>query len=140
MRAASAISLALGFGLIGSPVSAACVGSNAFSTCTDDSGNSYSVQRFGNQTFMNGYNAGTGSNWSEHSTTMGNTTYLNGQAGNGNSWNETEQHIGNMEIRSGTDSNGNSFYSTCGPLGCTPRDESLNNSGSEGYSPRQPRE
>jgi hypothetical protein len=83
---------------------------------------------------MNGYNAGTGSNWSEHSMTMGNTTYLNGQASNGNSWNETEQHIGNMEIRSGTDSNGNSFYSACGPWGCTPpRDESLNNSGSEGY-------
>jgi hypothetical protein len=51
---------------------AACFGSSAFSTCSDDYGNSYNVQRFGNQTIMNGYNSQTGSNWSENSMTFGN--------------------------------------------------------------------
>jgi hypothetical protein len=37
------------------PSSAACLGSGSFQTCYDNSGNSYSVQRFGNQTNMNGY-------------------------------------------------------------------------------------
>jgi hypothetical protein len=119
MRTFLAFLLLVGLGWT-APASAACFGSDEFSTCTDDSGNTYDIQRFGNQTDMNGSNAGTGSNWSEHSMTLGDTTYIDGQAANGNSWNETEQHIGNTEIYSGTDSNGNSFYRTCGPGGCSP--------------------
>jgi len=88
MRVASAIYLAFGFGLIASPASATCIGTDAFSTCFDNSGNSYNVQRFGNQTFMNGTNSGTGSTWSQHSTTVGNTTIHEGQT-NGNEWNMT---------------------------------------------------
>jgi hypothetical protein len=131
MRAALAISLALGFGLIGTPVSATCFGSDAFSTCRDDSGNSYTVRRFGNSTWMNGYNPETGSTWSQNSRTIGNTTYHNGET-NGDSWNMTDHRFGSTRTFSGTDSDGNSFYYTCGPSGCTPTpDERLNNSGRE---------
>ena len=37
---------------------------------------------------MNGTNSGTGSTWSQHSTTVGNTTIHEGQT-NGNEWNMT---------------------------------------------------
>jgi hypothetical protein len=79
---------------------------------------SYNIQRFGNQTNMQGYNAGTGNSWSQNSMTLGNSTYINGQASDGSSWNENIQHFGNTTTYSGTDSNGNSFNRTCGPLGC----------------------
>jgi hypothetical protein len=41
--------------------SAGCIGSGSFQTCNDNSGNSYTINRFGNSTTMNGYNAQTGS-------------------------------------------------------------------------------
>jgi hypothetical protein len=72
------------------PSAATCFGSGAFQTCNDNSGNSYTVQRYGNQTNMSGFNAQTGSTWSQHSMTLGNTTYHNGIT-NGNSWNMTDQ-------------------------------------------------
>src|SRR5690554_4138984 len=81
---------------------AACVGSGSFQTCTDNSGNSYSVQRIGNTTITNGYNSNTGSNWSQTSNTIGNTTIHNGTSSNGNNWHGTTQNIGNMQIHSGT--------------------------------------
>jgi len=122
MRAALAISLALGFGLTGSPASATCVGSDAFSTCFDSSGNSYSASASAIQTFMNGSNAVTGSNWSEHAMTMGNTTYLNGQASDGGSWNETEQHIGNMEVNRVYGQPGKQLQSHVRTMGRSPHD------------------
>jgi hypothetical protein len=100
-----------------SDASAACFGSGAFQNCTDNSGNSYTVQRFGNQTIMNGSNGNTGSMWSQHSTTMGNTTIHNGMT-NGDSWHMTDQRVGNMRILNGTDSRGNSFSRTCTQVGC----------------------
>ena len=54
-----------------------CVGSPSFQTCTDASGNSYSVQRFGNTTAVQGRSL-DGSNWSQQTQTIGNTTYQNG--------------------------------------------------------------
>lgn len=96
----------------------ACSGSGNFYTCNDASGNSYNVSKYGNQTQVNGYNYNTGSNWSQHSNTVGNTTYENGTAANGNTWNGTIQKNGNMTTYSGTDSRGNSYYKTCGPAGC----------------------
>src|SRR3712207_6294730 len=88
---------------------ATCFGSGSLQTCSDSSGNSYTVQRFGNQTFMNGSNGQTGSTWSQQSTTLGNTTFHNGQT-NGNSWNMTDQRMGGgMRSLYGTDSSGNSF-------------------------------
>lgn len=101
-----------------SPANAACVGSNSFQTCLDDSGNSYTVQRFGNQTFTNGYNSETGSTWSQNSTTLGDMTFHNGES-NGNSWDMTDQRLGGgMRSYSGTNSRGESFNVLCTPFGC----------------------
>lgn len=97
---------------------AACSGSGNFYNCSDSSGNSYSVQRYGNQTHMQGYNFDTGSSWSQNSTSYGNTTITNGFDADGNSWNMTQQKIGNSTITSGFDSDGNYFSKTCNSYGC----------------------
>jgi hypothetical protein len=94
-----------------------CFGSDAFQTCNDPSGNSYTVQRFGNQTIMSGHNYNTGSTWSQNSTTIGNTTFHNGVT-NGNSWNMTDQHYGSTRSIYGTNSRGDSFSYHCNQFGC----------------------
>lgn len=38
---------------------------------------------------MQGHNSRTGSNWSQQSTTFGNSTMHSGQDANGDSWNST---------------------------------------------------
>jgi hypothetical protein len=91
---------------------AACFGSGAFQTCNDSSGNSYTVNRLGNMTTMQCYIARTGSSWSQNSTTLGNSTYTNGQT-NGHSWNMQQNNFGNIQTYSGTNSRGQSFYHTC---------------------------
>ena len=50
--------------------SAGCFGSDNFKTCTDDNGNTYNVQRYGNTTSIQGSNPGTGSQWNQTSTTI----------------------------------------------------------------------
>lgn len=97
---------------------AACFGSDAFKTCTDDSGNSYNVQKYGNTTNVQGTNAQTGSSWNQTSNTYGNTTHTYGTAANGNSWNSTTRSSPGMSQTYGTDSNGNSFSKTCTQAGC----------------------
>lgn len=82
-----------------------CFGSDNFYTCNDASGNSYTVNKFGNTTMMNGYNANTGSAWNQNSNTLGNTTYINGNT-NGRSWSETITPYSTY----GTDSQGKSYY------------------------------
>jgi len=96
---------------------AGCFGSGSFKTCTDDSGNTYNIQRFGNTTHLDGYSA-NGSHWSQDSSTIGGTTYHNGYSADGNSWNGTTTTIGGSTFHSGTDSNGNSYQSTCNQYGC----------------------
>ena len=91
---------------------AGCVGTNAFSTCNDASGNNYTVNRFGGTTIMNGNNANTGSQWSQNSNTFGNTTTTNGQT-NGQPWNMTRQSFGGTTMYNGTNSAGQSFSYTC---------------------------
>ena len=56
---------AVALALLSAPAAATCFGSGAFQSCFDGSGNSYTVQRFGNSTHVQGYNAGTGSTWSQ---------------------------------------------------------------------------
>lgn len=115
-----AIAALLALPLVGSPVieaEAGCIGSSSFQTCTDSSGNSYTVNRFGNTTQMRGYNRRTGSSWSQRSTTMGGTTFHNGTT-NGRNWNMQQRSFGNMQTYSGSDSRGNSFSYTCGSWGC----------------------
>jgi hypothetical protein len=84
-----------------------CVGTANSYNCYDGrSGNSYNVQKYGNSTYMQGYNAGTGSTWSQQSNTYGNSTYMNGTSSSGSSWNQT---ITPNSVY-GTDSRGN-YYS-----------------------------
>lgn len=113
------VSFALLTALLASgPVSAACFGSDNYYTCTDNAGNSYNVSKFGNSTSVQGYNSGTGSNWSQQSFDYGNSTQTYGTASNGRSWNMQTQTYGGMTTYSGTDSGGNSFYNTCTIYGC----------------------
>lgn len=95
-----------------------CYGSDSYQTCTDSSGNSYNVQRYGNTTNVQGYNDGTGSTWSQSSSTYGNTTYHNGTAANGNSWSGTTSTYGGTTTHQGIDSNGQSYFKTCNSYGC----------------------
>lgn len=110
-----ACSIILSVALV-SPAAAACFGTGSLQTCYDESGNSYSVSRFGNNTIVNGHNSRTGSSWSQQSSTFGNTTYHSGQT-NGQSWNATDQRLGNMRMIYGTDSNGNHFNYSCDAFG-----------------------
>jgi len=103
--------LALTLALAG-PAAATCVGSGRLQICNDDSGNSYTVQRLGNTTYVDGSNP-SGSRWSQESTTIGNTTYHNGTAADGGTWNGTTTRIGNGRYSSGTDSDGNPYSSSC---------------------------
>jgi hypothetical protein len=97
-----------------------CFGSDLFKTCTDQSGNTYQIQKFGNSTYVNGSNPNTGSQWNQQTQKIGNTTFHQGQAGNGQSWNITEQNFGGTKFISGQDSKGNfiscqqsKFLDTC---------------------------
>jgi hypothetical protein len=127
--------------LVAGPVAANCFGTATLKTCTDDSGNTYTVQRLGNTTFVDGYNAQTGSQWSQNTQRVGNISYTTGNDADGNSWSQTTQRLGNTTyqygydsdgnsfngtiqrsssstIYSGTDSSGNSYYKTCTAYGC----------------------
>lgn len=89
-----------------SMASATCTGTGNYRYCTDNSGNSYSINRYGNSTQMQGSNARTGSNWSQQSYRNGNTTQTYGNDSQGNSWSSTSTPTGTF----GTDSSGRSFY------------------------------
>lgn len=96
-----------------------CMGSNTFSTCTDNNGNNYNVQRYGNTTSVQGSNASTGSTWSQNSTTMGNMTRTTGQASNGAAWTENRTELGGGNyVVSGTNSQGQSYSHSCNKFGC----------------------
>ncbi len=97
---------------------ATCVGSGAFQTCSDNSGNNYSVQRYGNTTTVQGHNAQTGNSWNQSSQTIGNTTIHNGTAANGNSWSGTSQSLGGTTFHNGTNSQGQTYQKTCTAYGC----------------------
>lgn len=96
-----------------------CLGGSAIQTCTDNDGNSYQVNRFGNMTTVNGYNARTGSSWNETANTYGNQTVINGTAANGASWNESITNFGNgNRLINGTNSQGQSYSHYCTAYGC----------------------
>ena len=85
---------------------AACYGSANVYSCSDLSGNTYNVQRYGNTTSVQGYNPNTGNSWSQQSYQYGNQTHTYGNASNGNSWSRTDTPYGSY----GTNSNGQPFY------------------------------
>ncbi|MFH7526466.1 hypothetical protein AB2J22_13565 [Aeromonas sp. A5] len=98
--------------------SAECIGSGNLKTCYDSSGNSYTVQKFGDSTYVSGYNSKTGSSWNQDSQKIGNSTFTNGKAANGQSWNSTATKIGDSTIIYGKDSGGKKFSAVCGKYGC----------------------
>jgi hypothetical protein len=106
------------FAALPSLVSANCIGSGSFYTCNDASGNSYTVQRYGNTTSVQGYNSQTGSTWSQDSHSYGNTTQTYGRSATGDSWNSTTIRTPGMSNTFGMDAQGNSFSSTCTSSGC----------------------
>lgn len=99
-------------------VFAQCVGSDAFSTCTDQSGNTYQVQRYGNTTHVNG-TAANGVTWNQTTNTYGNQSHTTGTASNGNTWteNRTDYGNGNYNVQ-GTNSNGEYYSHNCNRFGC----------------------
>lgn len=97
---------------------AECIGTGNLKTCYDDSGNTYTVQKFGNSTYVDGQNSRTGESWSQHSQKLGNSTYTTGQDADGNSWNSTATKVGSSTMINGTDSDGNYFSTTCNEYGC----------------------
>ncbi|MDR5867959.1 hypothetical protein [Halomonas koreensis] len=89
---------------------ATCTGSGSFQTCYDaQSGNSYSVQRHGNTTTIQGYNSNTGSTWNQTSRKIGGTTFHNGMSSDGNSWSGTSRSIGSQTYHQGIDSDGEPY-------------------------------
>jgi hypothetical protein len=94
-----------------------CVGSQTLYTCTDASGNTYTVNKLGATTTVTGSNAATGAQWNQQSNQVGNTTFVNGQ-NNGRSWNNTITTTGSTTTQSGVDSHGRPFYKTCNAYGC----------------------
>lgn len=103
---------------VASAAHSACVGSGSFVTCTDSSGNTYNIQRYGNTTYMQGSNPYTGSNWSQQSSTYSNTTYHNGIAADGSPWSGSTTRIGGTTFHQGIDSKGNPYSRTCNAFGC----------------------
>lgn len=104
----SALAIALA-AIVTLPAAATCVGTGAYRTCTDASGNSYSTTQIGDTSYTTGRNSRTGSTWSQNSTTIGGTTYTNGRAADGDSWRATTTRIGDATYTSGVDSDGNTF-------------------------------
>ena len=97
---------------------ATCIGTGSLQSCYDDSGNSYTVQRMGNMTTVQGYNANTGNSWDQTSNTYGNMTQTYGTAADGNSWDSTTLNSPGMSQTFGTNSQGEPFSYTCTSLGC----------------------
>lgn len=105
--------------LVSSTSFAGCFGSAAMQTCTDNSGNTYNVSRYGNTTHVQGRNSSTGNTWNSTSNTYGNTTYTQGTDADGNSWSQNSTNYGNgMRSVTGTDSDGNPYNYTCNQFGC----------------------
>lgn len=91
---------------------AGCTGTGSFQTCYDaQSGNNYSVQRFGNTTTIQGFNSNTGSSWNQTSQQIGNTTLHNGMSSDGSPWSGSSQRIGNQTYHQGIDSSGEPYNS-----------------------------
>ena len=96
--------------------SAACYGTDTFENCDNSSGNSYTINRFGDTTIMTEDNAQTGSSRSQNSTTLGDTTFHNDRASSDNSWNATDQRLEDSRHIFSRDRQGNSSSRICGLL------------------------
>lgn len=97
---------------------ASCIGSSTMYTCNEQDGSSYRVNKIGGTTYLNGSNSQTGSNWTQTSRSIGNTTYQSGTDSDGNMWNQTIRSNGGNVTYQGQDSNGNFYTKTCNQFGC----------------------
>lgn len=95
-----------------------CYGTGSFRTCTDDSGNNYTINKSRNSTYVHGSNAETGSTWNSQTYRSGNTSSTYGTDSDGNSWNAQTYRTPRGSTTYGTDSNGNSFTRICDRTGC----------------------
>lgn len=97
-----------------------CFGSESMRTCTDyNTGNTYTVNKIGNNTQITGRNSRSGSNWSQNTQTIGNQSYTTGRDKDGNSWRHNTNQIGNTQYYNGNDSQGNHYNGNCNPYtGC----------------------
>ena len=112
-----ALGMCLLAGLVGG-VHASCIGTSSYYSCSDASGNTYNVNKFGNTTIVNGYNANTGSSWNQNTYRSGNTSSTYGTAADGSSWNSQTYRTPSGSTTFGTDSRGNSFSRNCNQFGC----------------------
>lgn len=85
--------------------SAACVGTDPVKSCTDASGNIYTIATIGTSTYINGTTA-DGRKYSQETHRIGNTVQTFGTAANGRSWNSITTPVATY----GTDQNGNGIY------------------------------
>ena len=92
--------------------SAACYGTDTFENCDNSSGNSYTINRFGDTTMMIGGSVQTGNSWSQDLATLGDTTFHNDHTNNGNSWDSADQRLENSRH----DRQGSSSNRICGLL------------------------
>ena len=87
---------------------AGCYGTGSFRSCTDASGNNYTINQLGNTTLMQGYSSSTG-----------NSSFSHGHAADGSSWSSSTHNLGGgYRSIQGQDSRGHRFNALCGPMGC----------------------
>lgn len=98
---------------------AGCAGSLASQNCVDESGNNYTVQRFGNTAPINSIDAQPGSTSNHIAKTAGSSTFVSGVAADGSTWNETITDYGNgSRTISGVDGNGIVYNRYCTTYAC----------------------
>lgn len=114
MRYLSVVVVALTLGP--GTASAQCVGTDSFYTCSDSSGNTYSVSKYGDTTSVTGSNP-NGSSWSQNTQSFGGSSYTNGTAADGSAWSSNTTNFASGTMTTGTDSRGNSFSSYCDNFG-----------------------
>ncbi|WGY45219.1 hypothetical protein [Vibrio sp. ABG19] len=95
------------------PAWADCYGPESFQTCFDDAGNSFTVQKYGNNTYVEGTDS-DGRTWNEDSYTSGSMTQTYGVDKNGGAWVGTTITSPNgSSTTTGTDAYGEVFSWAC---------------------------
>lgn len=96
-----------------------CSGNPAFQDCVDESGNNYSVQRFGNTAPIDSEDANAKETSNHIAHTIGSSTFISGVAADGSTWNETITDYGNgSRTISGMNGQGLIYNRYCTAYGC----------------------
>lgn len=98
---------------------AECIGTDSYSTCSDDNGNVYDVTRYGGTTEVSGHNNRTGTTWRQTTEKLGNQTETRGTASNGAEWEETRTETGGGNYTvTGVNAQGERYDYNCSQAGC----------------------